>query len=151
MSKNLILLNDVDGLGIVGDVVKVADGYARNFLLPRGHAKPVTPRLIEKLADARAQREAELLEEKAAAETYARKVEDTSISIQVKTSAEGRLYGSVGAQEIVDAAGKAGLKLLTKQVNLGSPIRQLGEYQVRIRLHPRVTAELKVAILAEAE
>lgn len=151
MSKQLILLNDVEGLGIVGDVVEVADGHARNYLLPQNLAEPVSDRMIEKLADARAAREAELLEEKAAAESYARKVADTRVSITVKTSGEGRLYGSVGPGEIVEAANKAGLKLDEKQVNLGSPIRQLGGYDVRIRLHPEVTENLKVEVKTEDE
>jgi len=151
MSKQLILLNDVEGLGIVGDVVTVADGHARNYLLPQGFAEPVSDRMIEKLAEARAKREAELLEEKERAESYAENVRNTEIRLTVKTSGEGRLYGSVGATEIADAANKAGLKIEAKQVNLGAPIRQLGTYDVRIRLHPEVTEDLKVEVVAEEE
>ena len=151
MSKTLILLNDVEGLGIVGDVVTVADGHARNYLLPKGHAQPVSDRLIEKLADARAEREAELLEAKAGAEAFAEKVKATNITITVKTSAEGRLYGSVAAAEITDEANKKGLKIEANQVHLGSPIRQLGSYEVRIRLHPEVAADLKVEVVADEE
>lgn len=151
MSKELILLSDVDGLGIVGDVVKVANGHARNYLLPQGLAKPVTEKLIEKLADAKAQREAELLEEKAHAESFAEKVAKAEITIKVKTSAEGRLYGSVGESEIADQANKTGLKIDVKQVHLGSPIRQLGEYDVRIRLHPEVAENLKVRVVEEED
>lgn len=151
MSKNLILMSDVEGLGIVGDVVSVADGHARNYLLPQGLAKPVTEKLIEKLADAKAQREAELLEEKAHAESFAEKVAKTEITITVKTSAEGRLYGSVAESEIAEQANKTGLKIDSKQVHLGSPIRQLGDYEVRIRLHPEVAQDLKVHVVAEEE
>ncbi len=151
MSKKLILLNDVEGLGIIGDVVTVANGHARNFLLPKGHAQPVSDRLIEKLADARAEREAELLEAKAGAEAFAEKVKATSIKLSVKTSAEGRLYGSVAASEITEEANKQGLKIEAKQVHLGSPIRQLGSYEVRIRLHPQVAANLKVEVVADEE
>ena len=151
MSKQLILLNDVEGLGIIGDVVKVADGHARNYLLPQGLAKPVTEKLIEKLADAKAQREAELLEEKAHAQSFAEKVGKTEVTITVKTSAEGRLYGSVGQAEIADQANKTGLKIDARQVHMGAPIRQLGEYDVRIRLHPEVAENLKVQVVAEEE
>lgn len=151
MSKQLILLNDVEGLGIIGDVVNVADGHARNYLLPQGLAKPVTDKLIEKLADAKAQREAELLEEKAHAESFAEKIAKAEITITVKTSAEGRLYGSVAQSEIADQANKTGLKIDAKQVHLGAPIRQLGEYDVRIRLHPQVAQNLKVHVVAEEE
>lgn len=151
MSKQLILLNDVEGLGIVGDVVNVADGHARNYLLPQGLAKPVTDKLIEKLADAKAQREAELLEEKSHAVSFAEKISKAEITITVKTSAEGRLYGSVAQSEIADQANKTGLKIDAKQVHLGAPIRQLGEYDVRIRLHPQVAENLKVHVVAEEE
>jgi large subunit ribosomal protein L9 len=144
-------MSDVEGLGIVGDVVSVADGHARNYLLPQGLAKPVTEKLIEKLADAKAQREAELLEEKAHAESFAEKIAKAEITITVKTSAEGRLYGSVAESEISDQANKTGLKIESKQVHLGSPIRQLGDYEVRIRLHPEVAQDLKVHVVAEEE
>jgi len=151
MSKTLILLDDVEGLGIVGDVVSVADGHARNYLLPQNLAKPVTDKLIEKLADAKAKRELELMEAKAGAEAKAETVKAAKITITVKTSAEGRLYGSVGTAEIADAANKAGLDLEQKQVHLGAPIRQLGSYDVRIRLHPEVAPDLKVEVVAEEE
>jgi large subunit ribosomal protein L9 len=151
MSKQLILLKDVEGLGIIGDVVNVANGHARNYLLPQGLAQPVSDRMIEKLADARANRSAELLEEKSQAEAYAEKVKGTSVTIKVKTSGEGRLYGSVGQAEIADAANKAGLKIEEKQVHMGAPFRQLGSYEVRIRLHPEVAADMKVEVAAEEE
>lgn len=151
MSKTLILLNDVEGLGIIGDVVTVANGHARNYLLPKNLAKPMSDRLIEKLADARAEREAELLEAKAGAELFAEKVKATTVTLKVKTSAEGRLYGSVAATEITDEANKKGLKIDVKQVHLGAPIRQLGSYEVRIRLHAEVAADLKVEVVADEE
>lgn len=151
MSKQLILMKDVEGLGIVGDVVSVAPGYARNYLLPHGFAQPASQRLVDKLADARAAREAELMEEKERAEAFAEKVNGTELTIRVKTSAEGRLYGSVGASEIADAARKAGLKIEEKQVNIGAPYRQLGTYDVRVRLHPEVTATMKLEVAAEEE
>jgi len=151
MSKQLILMKDVEGLGIVGDVVSVADGYCRNYLVPQGLAQPVTDKMIEKLADARAQRQAELLEEKAKAEAFAQKVEGTSVTITVKTSGEGRLYGSVGTSEIAEAANKAGLNIDEKMVHIGAPYRQLGSYKARIRLHPEVAADLGVEIVAEEE
>jgi large subunit ribosomal protein L9 len=151
MSKQLILLKDVEGLGIVGDVVTVAPGHARNYLLPQGLAQPVTDRMIEKLADARVARAAELQEEKEKAEAFAEKVKGTELTLTVKTSGEGRLYGSVGSAEIAEAANKAGLKIEAKQVHIGAPFRQLGTYDVRVRLHPEVAAEMKVEVAAEEE
>ncbi len=151
MSKELILLNDVDGLGIVGEVVTVANGYARNYLLPQKKAAPVTQEMIDQLADAKAQREAELLEEKQRAESVAASLEGTELSIVVKTSGEGRLYGSVTEVEIAEAASAAKLSFTKDHIRLGSPLRQLGSYDVRIRLHPEVAVQIKVEVKAEEE
>jgi large subunit ribosomal protein L9 len=151
MAKELILLQDVDGLGIIGDVVNVADGYARNFLLPHKKAAPVTEKMKARLAEARALREAELREEKQSAEVRAEGLKDKEITIAVKTSGEGRLYGSVTEKEIADAAKAANLKFDVKEVRLGAPIRQLGSYDVRIRLHREVAVSVKVSVVAAEE
>jgi len=147
MAKELILLQDVDGLGIIGDVVKVANGHARNFLLPQKKAAPVTEKMKARLADARAKREAELREEKQNAEIHADSLRDKPVTIKVKTSGEGRLYGSVTEKEIADAGKAAGLKFDLKDVRLGAPIRQLGSYDVRIRLHREVAVSIKVDVV----
>lgn len=151
MAKELILLQDVDGLGIIGDVVKVANGYARNYLLPHKKAAPVTEKTKARLADARASREAELREEKQNAEILADSLRDKLVTIKVKTSGEGRLYGSVTEKEIADAAKAAGLKFELKDVRLGAPIRQLGSYDVRVRLHREVAVNIKVEVVAIEE
>lgn len=151
MAKELILLQDVDGLGIIGDVVKVANGHARNYLVPQKLAAPVTEKMKARLADARARREAELREEKQNAEIHAETLRDKTVKIEVKTSGEGRLYGSVTEKEIADAAAKAGLKFDIKQIRLGAPIRQLGSYDVRVRLHREVAVNIKVDVAAIEE
>ncbi len=151
MSKQVILLKDVEGLGIVGDVVKVADGHARNYLFPQRLATLVSPKVIERLAEARARREAELLEEKNRAESVAATIDGKTVTIKVKTSGEGRLYGSVAAPEIAEAAKAANLHLEVKHIHLGAPFRQLGSYEVRIRLHRDVAVTLKVDVVSEDE
>ena len=151
MAKELILLKDVEGLGIVGDVVTVADGYARNYLLPHGKADKVTEKMKARLADARAAREAELREAKQQAEITAAALEGKSVVIKVKTSGEGRLYGSVSETDISKAGKAANLPFTTEDVKLGSPIRQLGDYEVRIRLHPEVAVSIKVSVVPEEE
>ena len=151
MAKELILLQDVDGLGIIGDVVTVADGHARNFLLPQKKAAPVTEKMKARLAEARALREAELREEKQGAEVRAEALKDKEITLSVKTSGEGRLYGSVTEKDIADAAKAAKLNIDVKEVRLGAPIRQLGSYDVRIRLHREVAVSVKVHVVAAEE
>lgn len=151
MAKELILLTDVDGLGIVGDVVKVADGYARNYLLPYRKATLVSEKAKARLEEARIKREAELREERDAANVLASQLEGKEITIKVKTSGEGRLYGSVGEGDIAAAAKEAGLPVDVKQVRLGAPIRQLGNYDVRIRFHREVAVKIKVNVETDEE
>lgn len=151
MAKELILLQDVEGLGIIGDVVNVADGHARNYLLPLKKAAPVTEKMKTRLAEARALREAELREEKQTAEVRAEALKDKELTIEVKTSGEGRLYGSVTEKEIAEAAKTAKLNFDVKEIRLGAPIRQLGKYDVRIRLHPEVAVNVNVSVVAVEE
>jgi large subunit ribosomal protein L9 len=149
MAKQLILMSDVDGLGIVGDEVKVADGYARNYLLPKNLAAPVSEKMKERLAEKRIEREAELAKELEQAKTLQGTVEETSLTIAVRTSSEGKLYGSIKTAEIVKAAAEQGLELDKQQVIIDSPIRELGVFTVQVRLHPEVLAELKVWVVEE--
>ncbi len=151
MAKELILLQDVDGLGIVGEVVTVAEGYARNYLLPHGKATKVTEKMKEHLADARSKREAELREAKQQAEVTAEALKDAKITIAVRTSGEGRLYGSVSENDVAKAGKAAKLPFTEDQVAMGAPIRQLGTYDVRIRLHRDVSVNIKVEVVSEEE
>ena len=149
MNKEVILMSDVDGLGIVGDVVKVSPGYARNYLIPRKLGAPVSALMIQRLAQKRATREVELQDELQKAEAMSEKFKDASCTIPVKTSGEGSLYGAVHVAEIVEAAGKQGIKLNKEQVILDAPLKELGMFNVAIRLHPKVKASIKVWIVEE--
>ncbi|MCC5848752.1 MAG: 50S ribosomal protein L9 [Verrucomicrobia bacterium] len=151
MAKELILLQDVDGLGIVGEVVTVAEGYARNYLIPQGKATKVTDKMKEHLAEARVKREAELREAKQQAEVTAESLKDAKITITVRTSGEGRLYGSVSESDVAKAGKAAKLPFTEEQVAMGAPIRQLGNYDVRIRLHRDVSVNIKVEVVSEEE
>ncbi len=149
MSKEVILMSDVEGLGIVGDVVSVADGFARNFLLPQNLAAPVTDAAHKMLAAKRAAREAELAQEMEVATKLAAKLKDASVTIPVKTSEEGSLYGSVGVAEIAAAAEQQKLVLTKEMITLDHAIKELGVYDLKIKLHPQVKASLKVWIVEE--
>jgi len=149
MPNKLILNEDVDGLGIVGDVVSVASGFARNFLVPRGLAQPFSAVAEQRLAERRSLRQAELGTEIAAAEAQSEVLKGTELTVTAKVSEDDRLYGSIGAAEIVDAAKKAGVALDKDQVLLDSPIKELGEQTVAVRLHAQVTSTVKVIVIAE--
>jgi len=149
MSRELMLTEDVDGLGIVGDVVQVAEGYARNFLLPQKKAAPATEALKRRLADRRRKREEELAEEHSYASDLAGRLDNVNIPIKVKVSPEGKLYGSVGAAEIAKAAKSQGVVFKKEQVALKNPIRETGIFDVKLKLHRDVESMIKVTVEAE--
>lgn len=150
MPKELILLDDVDGLGIVGDVVSVKDGFARNFLIPKRLAAPVSEKTKARLADRRAAREMELAKEADAARGIAEKLEGFEVEIMAKTSSDqGHLFGSVGETEVAAALSEKGYKIARKHVAMGKHIKQTGQYPVRIRLHPDVSADILVNVVPE--
>ena len=149
MPNKLILNEDVTGLGIVGDVVNVASGYARNYLVPKGLAQPFSDAAEKRLAERRALRQAELGKEIAEAENLAASLKDTTLTIAAKVIEDEKLYGSVGVTEIVAAAQKAGVVLEKEQVLLDSPIKERGEQNVAVRLHAQVTSTVTVNVIAE--
>lgn len=149
MTREVILMSDVEGLGVEGDVVHVAEGYARNYLLPRKLAAPVnqaTQRRIEKL---RAERQARLEQERAGAEALAKQLSKASCTLVVKTGEEGKLYGSVTSVDILAVLAEQGIELQKKQLELEEPIRDLGVFEIPIKLHPELRATLKVWVVEE--
>ena len=143
----VILLEDVKALGKKGELVKVSDGYARNFILPKKLGLEATPKNLNDLKlqkAAQAKRAQEQLDEaKALAATIAQK----NIVLKIKTGEEGRTFGSVSTKEIAQALkDQLGLEIDKKKLVLAEPLRNLGTFTVPIKLHTQVTAELKVRI-----
>ncbi len=149
MAKEVLLLSDVPGLGIEGDVVRVADGYLRNFLMPKKLAAPVTEGTRRQLEKKRAAREERLAAERATLADVAKALEQLSVTIPVKTGEEGKLFGSVTVLDIVAAVEKQGHKVDRHQVHLEEPIKKTGKFDIPVKLHPEVTATLKVWIVEE--
>lgn len=144
----VILQQNVKKLGNKGDLVEVAEGYARNYLLPRGLAVEANDAAMRSLkheksvAKKKAERELEEARERAA------KLEALTIKIAAKTGESGRLFGSVTAGDIADAVKSAsGLEIDKRRVDLKEPIKALGSYRVPVQLHPGVTAELNVQVV----
>ena len=149
MATEVILLKAVTGLGAEGDIARVAEGYARNFLLPGGYAAPVTAatrRRIDKLREARAAREAA---ERVEAQALAATLEKSGCTISVKAGEDGKLYGAVTAAQIADALGKQGTPVERRSIALDEPLRELGVFTVPVRLAPEVTANLKLWVVEE--
>ena len=149
---NVILLDKVANLGSLGDNVTVKSGFARNFLFPQGKAVPATKANLEQFEARRAELEAKVAEELAAAEARAAKVTELAeITIASKAGDEGKLFGSIGTRDIADAITEAGVEVVKAEVKMPEgAIRETGEFDIAIQLHPEVMANVKVAVIAEA-
>ena len=149
---NVILLDKVANLGSLGDNVSVKSGFARNFLFPQGKAVPATKANLEMFEARRAELEKKVAEELAAAEARAAKVTELAeITIASKAGDEGKLFGSIGTRDVADAITEAGVEVAKAEVKMPEgAIRELGEFDLAIQLHPEVTASVKVTVIAEA-
>ena len=148
---NVILLEKVGGLGNLGDQVKVAGGYGRNFLIPYGKAVPATATNVAEFEQRRAEFEAKANETLAAANARKARIEGASVTIKANASTEGKLYGSVGPREIAEAFSAAGLPLEKSEVIMGEgPLRRVGESDVEVHLHADVHTTVKVVIQPES-
>jgi large subunit ribosomal protein L9 len=146
----VILKEDVTTLGSRGDVVKVAEGYGRNFLLPRRlaiEASTGNKKVIEQMKAASVRRSAK---EKAQAEELSKQFEGLSVSFQRKSGENDQLFGSVTSGDIADALGKKSFNIDRRKIQLHEPLKTLGEFTVPVRLHKEVTAHLKVVIEKDA-
>ncbi|PJJ73697.1 large subunit ribosomal protein L9 [Diaminobutyricimonas aerilata] len=148
MSK-LILTNEVSGLGSAGDVVEVKNGYARNYLIPQGYAVAWTrggEKQVESIKAARAAREHATIEE---ARDVKAKLEATKVKLSVKAGNEGRLFGSVKAQDVADAVSAAGIGSLDKRkIEILSPIKTVGEHEASVRLRDDLVATITLQVVA---
>ncbi|HEX8980445.1 MAG TPA: 50S ribosomal protein L9 [Parasulfuritortus sp.] len=147
----IILMDKVANLGNLGDVVKVKDGYARNFLIPQGMAKRATAANRAAFEEKKAELERAAAEKLAAAQARAEKLEGYALTVAQKAGVDGRLFGSVGNTDIADALNAQGLEVSKSEVRLPEgPFKAVGEYEVSLGLHTDVTANIKVTIVAEA-
>ena len=147
----VILLESVQKLGELGDKVNVKSGYGRNFLIPQKKAVPATVENLQQFEERRAELEAAAGDKLSIAKNRAEKVDELSITITTKAGEEGKLFGSITVRDIAEASEAVGVKLEKSEVRLPEgPIRELGEFEINIHLHPEVDAVLKLAVVAEA-
>ena len=149
MTKEVLLIEQVDGLGIEGDIVKVSDGYARNYLLPKGYASEVTEGLRRKVEKKRALRIEQLKKDQVIAEEVSKKIENINLEINVKIGQNEKMFGSVGISQLIDELKQKEIEIEKNNIKLHSPINELGNHDVVINLHPEVEAVLKIKIAAE--
>ncbi|HHW08722.1 MAG TPA: 50S ribosomal protein L9 [Firmicutes bacterium] len=146
----VILREDVKKLGKKGQVVNVADGYGRNFLIPRGLAMPANEANMKAWQNEQAVQAKKAEREAEEARKLAQQLSGLQVSVAMKVGEGGRLFGSVTAETIVEAVQKAsGIALDKRRIKLEEPIKNLGEYAVPVRLAPDVTAEIKLKVEGE--
>lgn len=146
----VILLEKVGKLGTVGDKVDVKAGYGRNFLIPQGKAVAATVSNIADFETRRAELEAIAASKKAEAEARAVKIAALSVSITANAGDEGKLFGSIGSQDIADAITAAGVEVVRSEVKLPEgTLREVGEFDIDLQLHVEVTQTIKLAVIAE--
>ena len=150
MAENqVLLLQAISGLGSEGDTVNVKAGYARNFLLPRKLALPITQankKQVDALLKARELREQEEFE---IARSLSERIENTNIAIPVKTGDGGKMFGAVTANELIERLKAEGIELTKKQLQLAAPIKVIGSHVATIKLHTDVETELKFEVVSE--
>jgi large subunit ribosomal protein L9 len=146
----IILLEKVANVGNLGEVVKVRAGYARNFLIPQGKAKRATPENLKLLEEKRAELEKVAADRLAAAQAAAGKLEGTAVRITQKAGVDGRLFGSVGTVDVVEALKAQGIAIEKSQVRLpAGPLKQVGDHPVTVQLHTDVEAHITVTVVGE--
>lgn len=146
----IILMEKVANLGSLGEVVKVKDGYARNFLIPTGKAKRATESNLKVFEEKRAELEKAQIALLAQAQERGAKLEGLMVQIAQKAGVDGRLFGSVTNYDIVDALKKQGFEIERSNVRMpAGPIKQIGDTQITVALHTDVTATITVSVLGE--
>jgi large subunit ribosomal protein L9 len=141
---DLILLENVEGLGERGTRVEVAAGYARNFLLPKKLALPATSAGAKMFAEAERVRRIRGEQERRHAETLAKQLAAASVTIPAQVGEDEKLFGSVTSQDIADALAAQGFEIERRRIQLEEPLRVLGVYKIDIKLHPEISVPLKV-------
>ena len=145
----VILRDDVRSLGKAGQMVRVKPGYARNYLLPQGLAYEATEGNKKRIAAESKARATRLEAEKSGAEQFARTLEALNVTLPGNAGEEGRLFGSVTAQDIAAGIAALGHEVDRRRIELDQPIKTLGEHTVSIRLHPEVQASVRVTVVPE--
>lgn len=145
----VILRQDYEPLGKIGDVVEVKDGYARNFLIPKKIVYPATPGSLKAVEEERKRLQAKLQRERKSAELLATELEKVSVTIPVEVGEEDRIHGTVTTQMIADVLMEKGYEIDKRKIELDEQIKTLGIYTAKIKLHPEVTAQIKVWVVKE--
>ena len=144
---DVVLLKEVEKLGREGEIVKVSPGYARNFLIPQGLALLATPAQLKTMATIQQQRLRQRQRQQAAAEALKQKLEDRTLTLTLTLGEQDQAFGSITVHDLAEALAREGVAVEKHLIQLAEPIKALGAYEVSIRLHPDVTATLKLQVV----
>ena len=144
----VILRQAVENLGKPGEVVKVKNGYARNYLLPHGLAYEATPGNLKRIQQERDRLEAAEGQRRMTAQELATKLEQVSLTFSARVGEEGKLFGSVTSMDIAEAAKAQGVVIDKRKIVLEEPIKRLGDFTITVKLHADITADFKVSVIA---
>ncbi|AWB46692.1 50S ribosomal protein L9 [Paenibacillus sp. CAA11] len=145
----VIFLKDVKGQGKKGEIKNVSEGYAQNFLIPRGLVKPATDGNMKTLEVQTASEEKRKQQEKEEAIALGKKLEEMTVGLKAKAGEGGRLFGAITSKQVAEALAKLGVKIDKRKIEMNEPIRSLGVTQVPVKLHPEVKSTLKVQVTEE--
>ena len=148
MAVEVILTEDISTLGSAGEVVRVRPGYARNYLLPQGKAMLATKGRVRELEHKRRVIEEKIRKEVGGHELVAKRLDQTEFEFQVLAGEDGKLFGSITNADIAGRLGEQGIKLDRRKIELVEPIKQLGEYEVTLKLHRKVSTQIRVKVVA---
>ena len=146
----LLLKVDIQGLGICGDEVEVKDGYGKNFLIPKGQAILATPKNLKQFNHQKSIVHARLKKEKISAAAQAQEIEKVTCVFKKKVGDNGKLFGTVTTQEISENLRSHGIELDRRKFQLKEPIKSLGDFDISVKIHPEVTATIKITVVQEA-
>lgn len=147
----VILLEKVGKMGVLGDTVNVKSGYARNFLFPTGKAVVATADNVKLFEDRRAELVKAEQEKLASAQARADQLAEVELTVTANAGEEGKLFGSIGPRDVADLVSATGVEIEKSEVKMpDGPIRSVGEYQIAVQLHPEVTSEIHLIVVAEA-
>lgn len=147
----VVLTKDVEGWGTIGDIIEVKKGFARNYLIPRGLALELTEENKRFIDNILAQKARKLQREKEKALELAKKLNGVEIEIERPIGVTGKMYGSVTISDIAEKLKEKGIEVDKKKIMLRSPIRNLGSYNIQVKLHPEVSATIKVHVVPESK
>jgi large subunit ribosomal protein L9 len=147
----LLLKEDVDGLGFCGDEVEVKDGYGRNFLIPKGKALLATPNNLKAFNHQKLVVQGKVSKVIAAAQTVADEIAKVTCLVKKKVGDTGKMFGSVTAQEVADLLKGQGVEVDRRKIQIAEPIKKAGKYNIPVKLHSQVTAEIKLVVEGEQD